>query len=422
MSAIQIEPRKAGRWTRRLLLMALTLLVLVSLLDPADEILHLKVPAFAAVVLIWLARSGLTRKTVSLRLWILTATFSIALPVIFTIIGELNHDAHSGGAPLALFKSFLFLLLVPVLVSEDIDLAALLIRLGIVVALITLIMVAINFVSPTVFLIIYQFTLDKQNATISQSRDALGIGLGQFYYRTCPLMIFPFTYYSRRLIEPGHGRWRALFMTMIYGAAFLSSGARANVFVSLLVFGVLLLMRVRRSMGWQAAMAIAAAGILVASATIVPRALDTSEKSNAIKLGHVRSYEEDLNTRWTALLWGEGADSAFYSEGFQNWTTVSELTYVEMVRLFGIPVTIAIIAALAWIGYLLIARGAWTLAIAYVGYLVISASNPLLISSTGLLALCAVWKETVAPSCPCSALWLPIDEIDKAQEFVAVTQ
>ena len=43
------------------------------------------------------------------------------------------------------------------------------------------------------------------------------------------------------------------------------------------------------------------------------------------------------------------------------------------------------------------AKGAWPMALAYMAYLAISASNPLLISSTGLLAVCAVWNEAVHP-------------------------
>lgn len=402
----EIQQPEENSWSRRILLLAIMLLVLVALLDPADEILHLKVPAFVAGICVWLWRRGLTRRTVSLRLWILTTAFAIVLPVAFTIVGILSHSAHSGDAPLALFKSFLFLLLVPVLVSEDIDVVALLIRLCIVVALLTLTVVAVNFLSTGLFLILYDFTLAKHNATISQSRDSFGIGLGQFYYKTSPLMIFPFTYYSRRLIEFGSGRWLALSLTLVYSAAFLCSGTRANVFVALLIFGVLALARLRRTLGWHAAVAVAALGILVTSATLLPRALNTQEVSNAIKLGHIRSYEEEFNTRWPALLWGEGANSGFYSEGFQDWTTVSELTYVEMVRLFGIPVTIVITGGLLWIGYLLIVRGERTLAIAYFAYLAISASNPLLISSTGLMAVCAVWKEAVMPSGERSAFWL----------------
>jgi hypothetical protein len=402
----EMQQPEANSWSRRLLLLTIVLLVLVALLDPADEILHLKVPAFVAVILVWLWRRGLTGGTVSLRLWVLISAFAIALPVASTVVGTLSLNAHSGDAPLALFKSFLFLLLVPVIVSEDIDVVALLIQLGIIVALLTLAMVAIKFFSSGIFLILYQFTIDKKNALISESRNSFGIGLGQFYYKTSPLMVFPFAYYSRRLIEFGAGRWLALLLTLLYSFAFLCSGTRANVFVALLIFGVLALARLRRTLGWHAAVAVAALGILVTSATVLPRAFDAQEVSNSIKLGHIRSYEEEFNTRWPALLWGEGANSGFYSEGFQDWTTVSELTYVEMIRLFGIPVTIVLTGGLIWIGYLLVVQGDRALAIAYFAYLAISASNPLLVSSTGLLAVCAVWKEAVVPSGERSAFWL----------------
>jgi hypothetical protein len=397
MRTAEFTQPAAATLSRRLLLLALIGLVFVSLLDPADQILHLKAPFFIAVMLVWSFRRGITGPTVSLTVWILTLAVGIVLPAAFTAIGILNSTVHSGDAPLALLKSFLFLLLLPMLISEDIDLLSLMMRMSLVVALVTLAMAVIHRFSPVVFLGVYEFTIAKQNAVITVSRDSFGIGLGMFYYKTSPLMIFPLAYYASRFFQPLSGRWHAFCMTLVYSAALLVSGTRANALAALFVLGTITLVRVRRTAGWQGAMALAALGIAVASATIVPKAFDKQESSNGVKLAHIRSYEEEFSAKLPVLLWGEGANSGFYSEGYQDWTTTSELTYIEMVRLFGIPVTVLLCAGLVWMGYLLGAKGAWPMALAYMAYLAISASNPLLISSTGLLAVCAVWNEAVHP-------------------------
>jgi hypothetical protein len=319
----------------------------------------------------------------------------------------MSYNVHNGDAPLALLKSFLFLFIVPVLISEDIDLMSLMIRTGVFVALATLAMVAINFFAPVVFLVLYDFTIAKQIAIVSPSRDVLGMGLGAFFYKTAPLMIFPFAYYSWRFIETSGRRWTSIAMTLLYGAALVYSGTRANILGAMFVFGALALMRVRRSVGWPAAAALTVLILLIILVTVVPKALDTQEISNVVKLGHLHSYEEELNTRWAALLWGEGANTAFYSQGVQDWTILTELTYLEVIRLFGLPVTIVFGAGLIWIGYLLVVRSVVPVAIAYAAYLVISGSNPLLIGSTGMLMVCAAWKEAVKPSGEESAFHLP---------------
>jgi hypothetical protein len=397
----------AASLSRRLLLWALLGLVFVSLLDPADQILHLKVPFFIAVMLIWLCRRGITGRTVSLPVWTLTIAVAVVLPVAFTAIGILNFTVHSGDAPLALLKSFLFLLLMPVLVSEDIDLVSLLIRMSLVVALVTIAMAVIDRLSPVLFVGLYNFTIAKKNADITVWRDSFGLGIGMFYYKTSPLMIFPLAYYGSHVFQSRPGRLRSLGMTLLFSAALLVSGARANVLAGLFVLASMTLAQVRRTVGWHGAIALAALGILAASATIVPKAFDKQEYSNGVKLGHIRSYAEEFSEKAPTLLWGEGANSGFYSEGFQDWATTTELTYLEMVRQFGIPVAVLLGAGLVWIGYLLAAKGEWPLLLAYVAYLAISASNPLLLSSTGLLAICASWNEAMHPADNQSAFSLP---------------
>jgi len=393
--------------SRRLLSLAVVTLVFAALSDPADRIFHIKVPAFVAVILVWLYRRGPTGRTLTKQLWAITLCLAILVPLLWTVIGILNQSAHSGDSEFALLKSFLFLLMLPVLVTEDIDLVSLIVRMSILIAGLTLVMGAVNFLSPALFLILYNFSIDKQNAIISSSRDLFGIGLGMFYYKTSPLMIFPFSYYCCRLFQREVRLWLPLFMCMLYGTALLVSGTRANVLGALFVAGAFALRRIRRAGGWLPTLAVATLSLILMAAFVVPKFADTQESGNATKLSHLRSYENEFDSRPSALLWGEGANRAFYSEGFQDWTTVTELSYLELVRVFGLPVTILFVAGLLWIGYALFASGALPAAFAYVAYLGISGSNPLLVSSTGLLVICAVWKEAVRKSSPESAFHLP---------------
>lgn len=400
-------PVKSGEMSRRILLFALIALVSAALFDPADLIFHLKVPAFVAVLLVWLYRRGLGKATVSYSRWAVAIGAALVLPLIATAIGIANFDVHSGDAPLALLKSFLFLLITPVVVSEDIDLASLVSRLSVIVAVLTLGMVVIGLFAPPVFLVLYEFTMAKQNAILTESRHVLGLGIGQFYYKTAALMVFPLAYYAYRLIQPGARRLSALFMLLVFVVALLFSGARANILAGLFVIGVISLIAIRRRFGWPATiLTCVLCGTFLATA-ILPMAFAVKESSNAIKVGHFHSYLDEFENHRTALLWGEGAETGFYSKGFEDWTTVTELSYLEIARIFGLPIMLLYCGGLLWIGIRLFKVGSLPLAIAYLSYLAISASNPLLISSTGLLVVCAGWKEAVAPSDAFSAFHYP---------------
>jgi hypothetical protein len=383
------------------------MLVFAALLDPADLIFHLKVPAFIAVVLIWFYRRGLAKATVSYSTWAIAIAAALILPLICTVIGISNFDVHSSDAPLALLKSFLFLLITPIIVSEDIDLASLVSRLIAVVAVLTLAMVVIGVLAPPVFLLLYEFTMAKQNAILTESRHVLGMGIGQFYYKTAALMIFSLAYYYYRLVQPATRRLSALCMVLLFAAAVLFSGARANILAALFVIGVISLIAIKRRSGWPATLLTCVVGLTLLAVTVLPKAFSVKESSNAIKAGHFHSYLDEFENHRTALLWGEGAETGFYSQGFEDWTTVTELTYLEMVRIFGIPMTLLYCGGLLWIGVRLLKAASWPVAIAYLSYLAISGSNPLLISSTGLLVVCAGWKEAVAPSNEFSAFHLP---------------
>ena len=400
------EP-SAGIVSRRLLLLAVIMLAFAALLDPADRIFHMKVPAFVAVLSVWLYCRGLGSRILTQRMWVVILGTSVLIPLIWTMIGIQNNSVHSGDGQFTLIKSFLFLLILPVLLSEDIDLASLIVRMGVLVALLTLAMLAAYLIFPPLFLVLYAITIDKQIAMIALSRNILGVGIGMFYYKTSSLMIFPFSYYCSRVFQRGISWWSSLAMCLLFGTALLISGTRANVLAVLFVAAAWTLIRIQKSGGWLIALAVGALVIAVVTATVIPKYGDNKIQSNAIKLGHLRSYEREFSEKPSVLLWGEGANTTFYSEGSQDWVSVSEVTYVELVRVFGLPMTILFIAGLMWIALALFAEGTLYIALAYVAYLAITVLDPLLISSTGMLVICAMWKQSVKPSGPRSAFHLP---------------
>lgn len=388
----------SGVLSRRILLAGVCALTIAALIDPADRILHLKMPAFLLVELIWVCRWGITRRSIPARMWMAVTGFALLVPLLWTVVGLARYGVHNPEVNFGTAKSFLFLLLVPVIISENIDLSSLITRTSILVALLTLLMVGVSFISPAGFEVLYAFSLSKQNAIVAESRDLIGVGVGMFYYKTSALLVFPFAHYCGRLASPGRGKARFLLFCLIYGAALLFSGARANFIGEMLIAGCFVTRFLVRRLGWAPAVVIAIAASGIFALTMAPKLANPEETSNSIKLGHIQSYEEEFNAHPSILLWGEGADVAFYSKGYEDWTTVTELTYLELIRVFGIPMTMVFLCCLLWLAARIFQSGRFSLGMAYTAYLLISASNPLLISSTGFLAVCAVWKEAEVPS------------------------
>jgi O-antigen ligase len=384
-----------GRKSRAVLMVAISAFVLIALVDPTDQITHLKMPLFAAVVGVWLIRV-LSQRVVAgaPELWTGVLFFALVIPTYATFVGLAGTSLPVAGPTFATVKSFMIIVLLPIVVTERASLVRIVARYSVVVALLTLAMVVISIVAPIVFDMIYAFTLEKQNALVRPT-DLFGIGMGSFYYKTVAVLVFPIVYHLEQLAS-GAKKIRQVLMLLIYSAAIFFSGSRASILAVALVFGYFLAIVLKRRLGvWSAPvlMFIAVLGLSLA-AIVFGGFFDAKETSNAAKLGHVHSYMEEFEAHPRFLLFGQGADTEFYTEGFQRKTNLTEVTYLELVRVFGLPVTVVLLAGFF---YPLIplskaaVKGGNCVGIAYGVYLFEAASNPLLIGSTGLLVVVSVW-------------------------------
>jgi hypothetical protein len=398
------DTKPLGTWSRVsafILRSSLYIFVAVSLLDPADQIFHLKTPLFIVVFGIWLLRlaNGYTPNC-RIGLWIGVICFGLMVPLVATLIGAIGGTNPAEGIGLTTLKSFLMLFLLPVIVSENIDLVSILVRESILVALITIGLVLVRFISPLLFIGIYEFTLAKQNALISTGRDQFGIGIGSFYYKTAAIMIISLGHYSWRFFQDDSRRFRDFLLILIYLSALVFSGARGNAFGALIVIGLFGLQKIKKVFGWSAAVVILAVGISLASTFYFPTFFDVAEQSNSIKLGHFTSYINEFENHPQYLIWGQGAETEFYSEGFGGRTTITELAYLEIIRNFGVPISLVLCSLLVWPIVWFVRQSKQLrkisyLAIPYSAYLVTAGSNPLLVSSTGFLVIVAMWGVVI---------------------------
>ncbi|WP_157493676.1 hypothetical protein [Draconibacterium sediminis] len=219
------------------------------------------------------------------------------------------------------------------------------------------------------------------------------------YFRTSPLLVFPLAYFLQRILMDKTSKARFIhyfILTAIIVTLFLS-GTRANL-VSLLfiiLFYVCLWTFKKSKPAFILLSLVLSLVFIYEVSTILTILFDKSEISNSVKLGHFESYLDYFSKNGLQLFFGQGFGGAFYSSGFNKLTTVTELTYLETIRVWGLPITfIFILILILPIIKDIRDKNFSSVSVAYIAYLFIAGTNPFLFSSTGMMVLVYVFSRS----------------------------
>lgn len=377
--------------SRIALIFALSAFVGAVLVDPGDHVLHLKLPLLILSLGLWVVRVvfGMA-KPGSPSIWALVLLFALIVPGMATLVGLLGSSLPPGEPTFQMIKEFAVLLLIPVLSSERIDLSTRIVGWSFAIAIITFLLVALSLVAPLAFSVARDFAVENDNALIS-SRSLLGLGFGGVYYKTVGVLIFPIAFYLKNFFDRPKKALSA-FLTCMFIFALVCSDNRAATVGLLFLIEAVVFRKIKAKFGLVVAFC-ALIVMIALPAGYLAGFFRPSESSNEVKLGHIRSYASEFEQHPTYLLWGQGADTQFYSQGFETKTTLTELTYLDMIRWFGIPVAFLLLIPVFYPVFELMRRADSVsyLAIPYFAYLCEAATDPLLICSTGLMIVGAMW-------------------------------
>jgi hypothetical protein len=120
-------------------------------------------------------------------------------------------------------------------------------------------------------------------------------------------------------------------------------------------------------------------------------ATQENEKSNEVKYDNFESYVEDIGDKGHPI-WGAGLGSEFYAKGRGVKLSYTELSYMDILRMYGLPVGLCFIflffAPCFWLWkYFPRSQFLKRYCLGYVLFLILSGTNPLLLGSIGLTAL-----------------------------------
>ena len=387
--------RPASMPGNTLLKAALFLFVLSCIFDPADRLFGLKIDLFLACWLLaigfMLVERGRTR--IDVRLLCYTLAF-LAIPLL-SIAG---YWVTQGGEPFegwALLKGYLLVSLAMLLYLRRIDLMPVLCALLTLLALAVIVVFIVCTIEPAAFGALYLFGQGTGVVLVDHRDYGGGLVMLQAYFVTSPMLAIAIAYYFHRSRTSPRFRTRMKFaaITLLNIAGMMLAGTRNNIAVAILLPVVLHFMYARNQVLHAVYLLGFVAVMLAVFAGPIFQLLDPSEASNQLKLALLGDYFSALDDGRTLLI-GQGLGAYHYWGARASYFYISELTYLEMLRNFGLIGATAMLALLLFpllYGFVLNRRYAEKhLIVAYGFYLLMCASNPNLFSSMGILILSIV--------------------------------
>ncbi len=372
-------------------------LVFVLLLDPADKILHLKLPLFALIVGLWLLEKVVSNsiRTKKDSLVLILVFFLISITGIFVALLQ-NNFADQGFA-FGFLKSLVVLVLLFLIDDYGLRVDTVLIRTSIVLPMMTFgVFFIFLYGSPDFIHQTFLFFAEENGAAAFSLRNFYGFELSMFFFKTSPLLVFPMGYYTYKLMK-GANPLRDTFLVMIFLVTMILSGTRANILSAFLILFIVVFVGLANKRNKIPLLLASIVLVYVVALFISKASFGRADVSQQAKAEHIDAYVKLFNNNPEYLIWGQGLGSIFYSRGFRNFVPQSELTYIDLVRMFGIPLGLIFILFTFYPVFSLLQlmkrrKEVFYSLISYTAYLFIAGTNPLLISSTGMLAILSVFS------------------------------
>ena len=255
---------------------------------------------------------------------------------------------------------------------------------GIVLASMTLILFFISQLGDVFLEVIYGYCNTSKNFMMAYNRNFLGYTINGLYFKTGALIIFAFIYNLYQYKGP----FKMLYSVILF-LSLMVAGSRTPMLVQAMILLVYLYDKNVIGKFLTRVSALVLVGGLVMVTYLL--ATQENEESNEVKYENYESYLDDMSGKGH-LIWGAGVGSEFYAKGRGYKLSFSELSYMDIIRMYGIPVGLYLI-------FLFFAPYFWLwkyyprslflrrYCLGYVLFLILSGTNPLLLGSIGLTAL-----------------------------------
>ncbi|WP_461789350.1 hypothetical protein [Pedobacter sp.] len=380
---------------REVLIGLITILVLVLVVDPTDLIFHLKTPLFLVILLVFLSTKF--TQTISLNRDVVLIIFTfISIPMWGISVSLIQGTFVDMEIAAGFLKSFFLIILLYIVFDQQIKLDLILIKVTILIPLIIIPTYLILLYDQSVYFIIYDYLSVEKKVAMFSLRSYFGQTFMMLYYKTSPLLVFPLSYYWDKFLASKKSIF-FFILAAIFAFTLFVSGTRANVVAAIIVLGYHMYDRIKSQTMRIFMSSVLAISVFFGVFLLLQISVSTGEESAEVKAGHFSSYVTLFEEKPQYLIWGQGLGSSFYSSGAGQYLSQSELTYFDLIRLFGIPIFSLLLFLIVYPLIILMlnkkitSKNKYTL-VAYLSYLFIAGTNPLLISSTGILVIIVMYS------------------------------
>ncbi|POC14874.1 hypothetical protein [Vibrio vulnificus] len=222
------------------------------------------------------------------------------------------------------------------------------------------------------------------------SRMFGGVNISMVYLKSV-VLLFPLVvvYYD------GYLKTKSIAYLFLIGLSILSlclSGTRTNIILALFLLFALLSqvspVHYRKYFYILAYLSLPIV-IIALSAFISYSYDDSSTIKSSLFTYYIRLFINDISYFFI----GDGFGSVFFAESKSKYVAGTELVYLDLIKYFGVSAFILFFILLMYPFYMFLRKGRILLTCSYISYLLVSATNPLLISSTGMIALIYFFSE-----------------------------
>lgn len=375
------------------------LFIFIVMIDPTNTMLHKKDIVFILVVVFNLIAY---RPNVSKIPYIIILFCGVAIP---WLMSQMRMNAYDESEVLGAFKSISPIILLLWIDRYDMVKIA---RPPVIFCCILSIIIYTIIASDTAYERGFWLFMQQYDYPVNISRRyILGFEILGFYLKSCVSFLMVFAYYM--LIVIGRIKLNllsVLSLTVIF-AYFLISGTRSTMLVPFFLF-IIIATKVYKGTKYYKYIIYPIIALLALSFffTLIAMATETGEYSNEVKYGHIGSYVELFEGNPMYLLLGQGPGTGFYSEGFGEFVYKTEWSYLELIRCYGVFALLIIYVFVRPLYAFWKARNqdylTYCMFWSYLAYLVIAGTNPLLLSSTGMITLLmaySYWNNKAIDKC-----------------------
>lgn len=363
-------------------ILAFTVFLIIISIDPAGTIWGVKELLFVLLLFfsfILFGKGDTIPKDVLFVIWI-----CLSLPIWGIMIAMLKDNFTNSSYAFGHLKSFLFIFIFFFLRNLNFEkISKVLFINGTLIAICTTLIFIIAQINQELFSLLYNQSLENDNIIITV-REYYGFSILGVYFKAGPFMFFSYIY-SLYFLDIKSYKWVLILLNLF---ALLVAGSRTPTLIAILITFIYLYDRMKSNRLFKYVL-LYVCGFAFAFLTY-KLATEKGESSNEVKYADFHSYVSDIFLNTTPVI-GAGLGSEFYSKGRDQLVAASEQTYMDIVRIYGIVLG-AVLIILIYYPALVFLRSKYRhilkyqrFVMAYVLYMILAGTNPLLISSTGML-------------------------------------